>query len=320
MEFIRGLTNLQRRKMACAATIGNFDGVHLGHQAVLDQLKSSVEGSELISTVLIFEPQPIEFFSPDKAPSRLMRLREKLQQFERHGIDRVVCLRFDDSIANLSAAEFVEQILVKALAIKRLIVGDDFRFAKNREGDYRYLIDAGQQYGFEVSMTESFNIENERIGSTLIRQALAAGDMSKATKMLGRPYRISGRVVHGDKRGRRLGFATANIELHRYLSPVEGIFSGHVYGIEQEPLDAAIYVGSRPVFKGDHVLLEVHILDFDADLYGQHLQVEFLEKLRGESDFESEENLVLQIKEDIENVRRSLKKTNREYITTITQQ
>ena len=310
MEFIRGLTNLRRNRKACAATIGNFDGVHLGHQAVLEQLKSSVTGTELISTVLIFEPQPIEFFSPDKAPSRLTRLREKLQQFDQHDVDRVVCLRFDKALAGLSAVEFVEQILVNALAVNKLIVGDDFRFAKNREGDYHTLIDAGKQFGFDVNMTASFNADQERVSSTLIREALAKGDMAKATNLLGRPYRISGRVVHGDKRGRRLGFATANIELHRYFSPVVGIFSGRVYGINDESLDAVIYVGSRPVFKGDRVLLEVHILDFDADLYGKHLQVEFLEKLRGEGDFESEAALVEQIKADINDARKSLEKNN----------
>lgn len=319
MEFIRGLTNLQRQKKACVATIGNFDGVHLGHQAVLEQLKSSVEGSELISTVLIFEPQPIEFFSPDKAPSRLTRLREKLQQFDQHDIDRVVCLRFNGGIANLTAAAFVEEILVNALAIQGLIIGDDFRFAKNREGDYHTLIDAGKKYGFDVRMTKTFNTDGDRISSTLIRQALAKGDMTRATKMLGRPYRITGRVVHGDKRGQRLGFATANIELHRYLSPVVGIFSGRVYGIASEPLDAVIYVGSRPVYKGEDVILEVHILDFDADLYGKHLQVEFLEKLRGEGDFESEAALVAQIEKDINNARMSLERNKPEQlITTIT--
>ena len=314
MEFIRGLTNLGRNKKACAATIGNFDGVHLGHQAVLEQLKSSVTGTGLISTVLIFEPQPIEFFAPDKAPSRLARLREKLQQFALHDIDRVVCLRFDETIANLSATEFVEQILVDTLAVKKLIVGDDFRFAKNREGDYHTLIDAGKQYGFDVSMTETFNTDQERVSSTLIREALAKGNMSKATKLLGRPYRITGRVVHGDKRGRRLGFATANIELRRYFSPVVGIFSGRVYGVNNEPLDAVIYVGSRPVYKGDRVLLEVHILDFDEDLYGKHLQVEFLEKLRGESNFESEAALVAQIEKDISNARISLERNKPEQL------
>ena len=307
MEFIRGLTNLKRRKQACAATIGNFDGVHLGHQAVLDQLKSSAEELGLVSTVVLFEPQPVEFFSPDNAPSRLTRLREKLQEFEKHGIDRVVCIRFDETIARLSAVEFVEKILLNGLAIEKLIIGDDFRFAKNREGDYHFLLDAGQHYGFDVSMTESFNSGDERISSTLIRQALAEGNINKATVMLGRPYRIGGRVAHGDKRGRKIGFATANIELHRYLSPVAGIFSGRVYGIGNKALDAVIYVGSKPVYKGDRVVLEVHILDFDEEIYGRHIQVEFLEKLRGEGEFETEEELVKQIQIDINNARESLK-------------
>ncbi len=308
MEFIRGLVNIQRQQKSCAATIGNFDGVHLGHQAVLAQLKESAKSAGLVSTVLIFEPQPIEYFSPDKAPSRLTRLREKLQQFSLHGIDRVVCLRFNEQIANLSAAEFVDEILLNALAVRKLIIGDDFRFAKDREGDYQYLVEVSREKDFEVSMNETLNSANERISSTLIRQALASGDMTRATRMLGRPYRISGRVVHGDKRGRRLGYATANIALHRYLSPVAGIFSGRVYGLENGPLDAVVYVGSRPVYKGEHVILEVHILDFDDDLYGRSLQVELLEKLRGEGDINNEEELLTQIQEDIENARISLKK------------
>jgi riboflavin kinase / FMN adenylyltransferase len=308
MEFIRGHINLQRQRKSCVATIGNFDGVHLGHQAVLDQLKNSAKNSDLISTVVIFEPQPIEYFSPDKAPSRLTRLREKLQQFVCHDVDRVVCLRFDEKMANLSAAEFVDDILLDALSVKKLIIGDDFRFAKNREGDYHYLLNAAQEKDFEVSMTKSFTSQSERVSSTLIRQALDNGDMNKATRLLGRPYRISGRVVHGDKRGRELGFATANIELHRYLSPVAGIFSGRVYGLDNESLDAAIYVGSRPLYKGKRVILEVHILDFDDDLYGRHLQVELLEKLRGEGHFDSEEELVNQVQEDIKDARQSLKR------------
>jgi riboflavin kinase / FMN adenylyltransferase len=307
MQFIRGLHNLERQRKECVATIGNFDGVHLGHHSVLDQVKESAKKADLISAVVIFEPQPIEFFAPDKAPSRLTRLREKLQQFAMHDIDRVVCLRFDEKMANLSAAEFVDDILLSALAVNKLIIGDDFRFAKNREGDYHYLLNAAKEKNFEVSMTDSFTSQSERVSSTLIRQALDNGDMNKATRLLGRPYRISGRVVHGDKRGRELGFATANIELHRYLSPVVGIFSGRVYGLENEPLDAVIYVGSRPVYKGKRVILEVHILDFDDDLYGRHLQVELLEKLRGEGHFDSEEELVKQVQQDIKNARESLK-------------
>jgi len=308
MEFIRGRVNLQRQRKSCVATIGNFDGVHLGHQAVLEQLKESAKNTDLLSTVVIFEPQPIEYFSPDKAPSRLTRLREKLQQFSQYDIDRVVCLRFDEKMANLSASEFVSEVLLDTLAVKKLIVGDDFCFAKNREGDYQYLLSVAEENGFEVNMTNSFTSDSERVSSTLIRQALANGDMDKATRLLGRPYRISGRVVHGDKRGHKLGFATANIELHRYLSPVVGIFSGRVYGIEEDSLDAVIYVGSRPVYKGEYDILEVHILDFDDDLYGRHLQVELLEKLRGDEHFNSEQELVAQIKIDIDNARRSLNK------------
>lgn len=310
MEFIRGLANLKRRKQACVATIGNFDGVHLGHQAVLEQLKSGVDAAKLISTVLIFEPQPIEFFSPDSAPSRLMRLREKLKQFEQHNIDRVVCLKFDAAMAELAAGEFVDQILVKALAVKKLIIGDDFRFAKNRAGDYTFLERAGRRNGFAVGVTASFNANGERVSSTRIRAALANGNMEQATRMLGRPYRITGRVVHGDKRGRSIGFATANIALHRYLSPIKGIFSGRVYRPENNPLDAVVYVGSRPVYNGKRTILEVHILDFDEDLYGQYLQVEFLEKLRGERDFNSEAGLIEQIKIDIEHAKRSLRKVS----------
>ena len=310
MKFIRGLHNLYRQRECCVATIGNFDGVHLGHHAVLDQVKASAEKANLISTIVIFEPQPIEYFSPSKAPSRLTRLREKLQQFSEHQIGRVVCLKFDEKMANLSAAEFVSDVLLDALQVKKLIIGDDFRFAKNREGDYQYLLSAAKESDFEVTMTESFISESERVSSTLIRQALADGDMKKATRLLGRPYRISGRVSHGDKRGRKLGFATANIELHRYFSPVKGIFSARVYGVNEQALDAVVYVGSRPVYKGERVILEVHILNFDDDLYGYNLQVELIEKLRGEGNFKSEIEMVEQVKKDIENARQSLKMNN----------
>ena len=308
MEYIRGLHNLQQYRKDCVATIGNFDGVHLGHQKVLEQLKKTARETSLISTVVIFEPQPIEFFSPGKAPSRLTRLREKLQQFSRHNIDRVVCLRFNQQFANLSAEQFVDDVLLKALAVKELIIGDDFHFGKNRQGNYNYLVDISSEKGFKVKTTNTLSCKSERVSSTLIRKALANGEMDKASELLGRPYRISGRVVHGNKRGRTLGFATANIELHRYFSPVVGIFSGRVHGIEDRTLDAIIYVGSRPVFKGKYDILEVHILDYKNDLYGRHLQVELLEKIRGDSDFISEEELIKQIKKDIEDTRISLKK------------
>ncbi len=299
------------------ATIGNFDGVHLGHQAVLTQLKSCARSGNAISCVLIFEPQPIEFFAPGKAPSRLTRLSEKIEQFERQQIDRVVCLKFNAALAALSPDNFVREILVDELAVKRLIIGDDFRFGKDRAGDYAFLVAAGRKYGFAVHNTDSLNMDGARISSTLIRKTLAGGDMARARRMLGRPYRISGRVAHGEKRGRRIGFATANIELHRYLSPLSGIFSARVYGASAEPLAAAVYVGRRPVYLGQRVILEVHILDFDRNLYGRRLQVEFLEKLRGEQDFDSETELIAQIGEDVMAVRRSLQtNTGRSFVET----
>ena len=216
-------------------------------------------------------------------------------------------MKFNREIANLSVDGFVQQILIDGLHVKQLMIGDDFRFAKNREGDFHSLQAAGLEHGFEVSMMQSYNIDSERISSTLIRKALAEGDIEKANRMLGRPYRISGRVVHGDKRGRELGFATANIELKRYQSPVSGIFSGRVFGVDEQALDAVIYVGSRPVYKGTRVILEVHILDFNHDIYGEQIQVEFLEKLRGEGNIESEEELIEQMQRDIKDARISLK-------------
>ncbi len=307
MDFVRGLYNLRYKKRPCAVAIGNFDGVHLGHQSVLKQLKDCVRDSELLATVLIFEPQPAEFFYSQKAPARLMRLREKLWQFEKHDIDCVVCLKFDQSLADLSAEDFVRNILFEGLDTRKLIIGDDFRFAKNREGDYRYLLKAGKRYGFEVCVTVPFNIDNERVSSTRIRQALTAGDMCSVGRMSGRPYRISGRVIHGNKRGRRLGFATVNVGLHRHVSPVSGVFSSHVIGVNDTPLDAVAYIGSKSVSQGRPPVLEAHIFDFDEDLYGRYIQVELLEKLRDDSHFDTEQQLIDQIKADIRRARESLK-------------
>ena len=310
MEFIRGLVNLVENSPAVVATIGNFDGVHLGHQAILEQLKSVATQSGLLSAVVIFEPQPIEYFAPERAPSRLTRLREKLQEFQQHNIDRVVCIKFNRSLANLSADEFVQQILVDRLNVKSLIVGDDFRFAKDRSGDFNTLVNTGKKFGFDVQMMDSFYTNEQRVSSTLIREALEAGEIRQANQMLGRPYRITGRVVHGDKRGRTIGFATANIELKRYQSPVHGIFSGRVFGLSEQALDAVVYVGSRPVYNGERIILEVHILNFDQNIYGEQIQVEFIEKLRGEGEFDTEQALIKQIRKDIEHAKISLLKIN----------
>ncbi len=310
MEFIHGLFNLYRQPKECVATIGNFDGVHLGHQLVLEQLKKTAKRFNLISTVLIFEPQPMEYFNSKASPSRLTRLREKLQQFSNYNIDRVVCLKFNQELANLSAIDFVDNILLKGLSAKKIIVGDDFRFAKNREGNYQYLLEVSQEKNFEVFKTDSYIEKGERVSSTLIRNALADGDINKANHYLGRPYTISGRVIHGNKRGKELGFPTINIELHRNLSPVSGIFVGYVHGIGEKSLDAVVYIGSRPVYKGERVLMEAHILEFDKDIYGRHIQVELIDKLRDDEHITSEYELIAQIKRDVDETKKYLKKYN----------
>tara|TARA_B100001996_G_scaffold359761_1_gene325287 strand:- start:412 stop:1347 length:936 start_codon:yes stop_codon:yes gene_type:complete len=310
MEFIHGLSNLYRQRKECVATIGNFDGVHLGHKLVLEQLKETAKRFDLISTVLIFEPQPMEYFNPETSPSRLTRLREKLQQFSNYNIDRVVCLKFNKELANLSALDFIDDILLKGLFAKKIIVGDDFRFSRNREGNYQYLLEVSHEKNFEVFKTGSYVENGERVSSTMIRNTLAKGDITNANHYLGRPYSISGRVVHGDKRGKKIGFPTINIELHRNLSPVSGIFAGYVHGIDEKSLDAVVYIGSRPVYKGGRILLEAHILEFDENIYGRHIRVELIDKLRNDDHITSEKELIEQIKKDIDETKKCLKKYN----------
>ena len=310
MEFIHGLSNLYRQRKECVATIGNFDGVHLGHKLVLEQLKETAKRFDLISTVLIFEPQPMEYFNPEKSPSRLTRLREKLQQFSNYNIDRVVCLKFNKELANLSALDFIDDILLKGLFAKKIIVGDDFRFSRNREGNYQYLLEVSHEKNFEVFKTGSYVENGKRVSSTMIRNTLAKGDITNANHYLGRPYSISGKVVHGDKRGKKIGFPTINIELHRNSSPVSGIFAGYVHGIDEKSLDAVVYIGSRPVYKGGRILLEAHILEFDENIYGRNIRVELIDKLRNDDHITSEKELIEQIKKDIDKTKKCLKKYN----------
>ena len=219
-----------------------------------------------------------------------------------------VCLKFNDELANLSASEFVDDILINSLAIKKLIVGDDFHFAKNREGNYEYLLETSKEKNFEVFKTNTYEENGLRISSTLIRNLLTEGNIEVANRYLGRFFVISGRVIHGDKRGKRLGFPTVNIKLNRYLSPVTGIFSGRIRGIGNKQLDAVIYVGTKPVYSGIEVLLEAHILDFDGDLYGRHIQVEFHNKIRDDQHITSEQEMLKQIKLDINETRQYFKK------------
>ena len=303
MELIRSLHNLRQHHQKCVATIGNFDGLHLGHQAIISQLKEIARQHDLPTVVIIFEPQPQEYFSPENAPARLTRFREKVEELSRLGVDRLVCLKFDEELANLSAKEFVERLLIDGLDIRHLVVGDDFRFGKNRQGDYSTLENMADEFGYQLDHTNTCLSEGQRISSTRIRQALANDDLKLASQLLGRGYAISGRVVHGDKRGRKLGFATANMELHRLHSPITGVYVTCVHGINDKIYPAVTSIGTRPMFDGEGMRLETHILDIDETLYAKHIRVEFLQKLRPESKFPDINELKKAIKTDIENAR-----------------
>jgi riboflavin kinase/FMN adenylyltransferase len=299
MELIRGLHNLRERHRGCVATIGNFDGVHLGHQAVLGQLAEKADALGLPSTVITFEPLPHEYFLGEKAPARLTRFREKVQALRRFSVDRLMCLRFGAALAAMPAEAFIERVLVGGLGVKYLVVGDDFRFGQGRAGDFAMLKAAGEQHGFQVVNMHTFRIGEGRVSSTRIREALEAGDMATAEQLLGRPFRLCGRVAHGDKRGRGIGFPTANLKLERQISPVNGVFAVELFGVQGEPLQGVANVGRRPTVGGLENRLEVHLFDFDQDIYGRHVQVDLLHKVRDEQRFESLDDLIGQIGRDV---------------------
>jgi len=302
--LIRGQHNLREHHCGCVATIGNFDGVHLGHRAVLEALKLRAQAHGLPSLVVIFEPQPLEYFCPEKAPARLTRLREKLALLRDVGIDRVMLMRFDQHLASLTAEQFVQKMLVEALGVKHLFVGDDFRFGKGRSGNFDLLQQMGREQGFEVENLATVSKGGERVSSTLVREALASGDFATAARYLGREYQMCGRVVHGHKKGRTIGFPTLNIGLARRLSPVKGVFAVRVTGLSDEPLDGVANVGNRPVLEGDdQFLLEVHLFDFDRQVYGELVAVRFVERIRDERNFESFEVMREQILLDAEMAR-----------------
>ncbi|MGH8742800.1 MAG: bifunctional riboflavin kinase/FAD synthetase, partial [Burkholderiales bacterium] len=287
-----------------ALTIGNFDGVHLGHCAMLKHLADSARARALQSCVLTFEPHPREFFMPDSAPTRLTHLREKLEWFKALGAQRTHICRFDRGFAQLSAGEFIEHVICRALDAKWLLVGEDFRFGKNRGGDFGYLQSAGKEYGFEVELMPRVMVEGKRVASTLVRDALAQGDLEQAAKWLGRPYSISGRVVHGDKTGRKIGFPTANILIKHARPALTGIFVVELAGLCGRALKGVASLGVRPTVKENGLpLLEVHVLDFDKEIYGSHLRVDFLHKLRNEEKYPDVETLKAQIGRDVENAK-----------------
>ncbi|MGC1041623.1 bifunctional riboflavin kinase/FAD synthetase [Pantoea agglomerans] len=299
MKFIRGIHNLNEQHRGCVLTIGNFDGVHRGHQALMSRLCEEGRKRNLPVVVMVFEPQPLELFAGDKAPARLTRLREKLRYMAEAGVDKVLCVRFDHRFAALSAQRFISDLLVEKLDVKYLAVGDDFRFGAGRQGDFLLLQKAGAEYGFEVVSTETFCDGGKRISSTAVRQALAVDDLALAQSLLGHPFTISGRVVHGDALGRTLGFPTANLPLRRSVSPVKGVYAVEVRGLTPEPLPGVANIGTRPTVKGLRQQLEVHLLDINMDLYGRHIDVVLKQKIRNEQRFASLEALKEQIANDV---------------------
>ncbi|MCK3658418.1 bifunctional riboflavin kinase/FMN adenylyltransferase [Pasteurellaceae bacterium Pebbles2] len=303
MQLIRGIDAIPNDFPACALTVGNFDGVHLGHQAILHHLKQKAQALNLPTAVMIFEPQPREYFMGENAPARLMRLRDKLHYLRQANIDYVICIKFDRTFAEISAQDFIAELLVKKLHVAFLSLGDDFHFGKHRQGNFAMLTQAAQHFDFEVENNRSFCHQQQRVSSTAIRHALAQDRLDDAQALLGRPYRIWGKVVHGQKLGRTIGFPTANIRLQRQVNPVKG-----VYAVRVELNCGAIFngianIGQRPTVSGAKQLLEVHLFDFNQNLYGKNIQVEFCHKLRDEIKFPSLDALKVQIQQDEQNAR-----------------
>ena len=288
------------------ATIGSFDGLHLGHRALLDYVFEEARKLDVPSVVMSFEPTPKEFFQADSPPARLMRFREKYAALAAAGVDIFFCPRFDEAMKSIAADTFIRQILVHSLNIRHLVIGDDFRFAQNREGHLATLQRAGEALGFTVAETSSIIESDERVSSSAIREALWDGNLDKATTLLGRHYRMSGKVIRGQRLGRELGYPTANVNLNRRQSAVMGIFAVRVSGQDWGPLDAVASVGTRPTFGGEKPLLEVHIFDYDRDLYDQHIHVDFIARLRSEEKFDNVEALVDQMHRDSERARQIL--------------
>lgn len=305
MQLVRGIHNIQQEDHGCVLTIGNFDGVHKGHQRVISALIAKAKALNCVAAVLVFEPQPQEVFAPDNAPARLCRLRDKYALLAELGVDRLICVNFTKKFASQSAEQFIEHLLVNKLGIKHLIVGDDFHFGKNRAGDFSMLSQAGKVYGFDVDDTASCKMESCRISSTAIRQALELDKLTDVENMLGRPYSIIGKVFHGDKRGRQLGYPTANVLLKRRNSPLSGVFAVRVKTVAGL-FNGVANIGARPTVNGVRQQLEVHIFNFDNDLYSQCIEVIIKKKLRQVMKFDNLAELTAQIKLDTEQAKKIL--------------
>lgn len=299
MEFIRGAHNIGSRHHGCVASVGNYDGLHPGHRQVIRSLAIRGRELELPVTIVSFEPHPLEFFVPHAAPARLMTVREKLEGLSKLEVDRFLCLRFNHALANTEPEAFIKELLIGQLGVRHIVVGDDFRFGRNRRGDFQMLRKVGRPFNMNVVRMESFMVGDERVSSSRIRECLASGNLSHAGRLMGDAYTLSGRIVRGDGNGRKWGFATANIRVKIDKPVLQGIFvvEADINGSDRLPGVASL--GTRPTVGGSGFVLEVHLLDFDEDIYGRRMRVRFLRKLRDEVRFTSIEIMCEQIQHDI---------------------
>ena len=307
MELVRGLHNISRRHQGCVLTVGNYDGVHLGHQKMIGVLKQRAAELRSTATVLVFEPSSKEFIDPEGAPPRLTHWREKFLALAGQGVDRLVTLRFDESMRGMTPESFVT-LIIDGLGTRHIVVGNDFRYGCNAVGTIDSLRAAGEARRFGVEQIAPFVFDGVRVSSTAVRERLGNSDFAGAARLLGRPYRMLGRVAHGRELGRTLGFPTANLRLMRRRPPVRGIMAVRVFGIEPKALAAVASLGTRPTVDGTDMLLEVHVFDFAGDLYGREIEVEFVAKLRDEVKFDSLDALMVQMKLDAAQARDLLSK------------
>jgi len=305
MRLVRHIRDLPFADLrnGSVVTIGAYDGLHFGHERLLERVNAASKEQGLPSIVMSFEPTPKEFFSSRNPPARLMRFREKFDALADHGIDIFYCPRFAHPMRSISAAAFIRQILIHGLCARHIVIGDDFQFARKREGKLEHLQRASTALGYTVEQVRSVVVDGVRVSSTAIRESLWSGDLQRATALLGREYRMSGKIVAGGKVGRTLGFPTANVDLRRRQSAVMGIFAVRVHGLAGGVKDAVASVGTRPTFAGTKPLLEVHVFDFDEDIYGQYIHVDFVARLRSEKKYDEVEELVAQMHLDVDNAK-----------------
>lgn len=305
MKIVRQLNSLKPDDIGCVASIGNFDGLHLGHRKIIKQLKEKASALNLPLTIISFEPLPSEYFMPEP-PARIYPLRDKVRLLESLGVDNFLCLKFNASFSQQSPEDFVSEVLINKLGVKYFVVGDDFRFGHQRKGDFQLLKKIGDEKGMHVVDTPTCDDDNKRISSTRIRTLLEAGNIKSANALLGTRYQLSGRVRHGDKRGRTIGFPTLNMNVLEHLAPARGVYAVKVNGLSDKPLNGVANLGTRPTVNGTENRLETHLFDFEGDVYGKYICVELVAFLRAEQKFDDFDALKLQILNDAEHAQEIL--------------